>query len=84
MIFTFLHKPKPKKSNYKPVYYKPDEEDDKKKTISPKEYQEMDLQEKIQRTWSRERKYTSISKNTILRMFIVLLLLLIIIFFVKV
>ena len=42
MIFTFLHKPKPKRSNYKPVYYRPEEENDKKKIISPKEYEEME------------------------------------------
>lgn len=86
MSFMFLHKPKPKRSRYKPVFYKNESDDlnEERKKFNISSNKELDLQEKIRLSWSRERKHEGFSKESILKTFIVLLLLILIILFVKI
>lgn len=87
MSFTFLHRPKPKKFGYKPVFYKMEEEDvddKKRRIINPKENKELDLKDKIKKSWGRELRHSSISQENILRTIVVLVLLILTIFFVKI
>ena len=88
MGFTFLYRPKPKKFTYKPVFYKADEEEESKnnrrKIIISKENKESDLKTRIQKSWSKERQHTNVSKENIVRTLIILVLLIIVIFFVKI
>lgn len=87
MNFTFIHRPKPKKFSYKPVFYKnedEDQEDKKSRLLSSIKNEELDLKSKIHKTWSRERKHGLVSKDNILKTLVVLVLLILIIFFVKI
>lgn len=86
MSFMFLHKPTPKKSKYKPVFYKNESDDlnEERKKFNISSNKELDLQEKIRLSWSRERKHEGFSKESILKTFVVLLLLILIILFVKI
>lgn len=86
MSFMFLHKPKPKRSRYKPVFYKDDSEEltEEKKKFSIPNDKDMSLEEKIKISWSKERKHEGLSRESILKTIIVLLLLILIIFFVKI
>lgn len=86
MSFMFLHKPTPKKSRYKPVFYKNESDDlnEERKKFNISSNKELDLQEKIRLSWSRERKHEGFSKESILKTFVVLLLLILIILFVKI
>jgi hypothetical protein len=86
MSFMFLHKPKPKRSRYKPVFYKDDSEEmtEEKKKFSIPNDKDMSLEEKIKVSWSKERKHEGFSRESIIKTFIVLLLLILLIFFVKI
>ncbi len=86
MSFMFLHKPKPKRSRYKPVFYKneADELSDEKKKFNIPNDKDLSLEEKIRLNWSKERKHEGFSRESILKTFIVLLLLVLLIFFVKI
>ncbi len=87
MSFTFVHRPKPKKFGYKPVFYKNEEEDPDDRKLRLKssiKKEELDLKSKIHNSWARERKHGVVSKDNILKTLIVLILLILIIFFVKI
>ena len=52
MEFTFLHKPKPKKFEYKPRFYKPEAEPDKDGRV-PDETEQ--FARRLHREWSSKR-----------------------------
>lgn len=87
MGFIFIHRPKPKKFSYKPVFYKNEEEEneDKKSRLrSSLKNEDLDLKSKIHKSWSKERKHGVVSRDNILKTLVVLVLLILIIFFVKI
>jgi len=51
MNFTFLHRPEPRKYNYKPQFYVPDD----KKPINEKDFNPDKFGEKLRSNWERRR-----------------------------
>lgn len=88
MGFIFLYRPKPKKFTYKPVFYKAEEDEvsigKRHKILTTKENKEVNLKTRIQKSWSKERQHTTVSKENMIRTLIILVLLIIVIFFVKI
>lgn len=84
MKITFFYRVKPKVSAYKPVFYKPEEEQSGlEKKLKLQKDESLTLRERMNRRWEEERKYKSVSQKNIIRIIVVIAILIYIIFFLK-
>ena len=82
MKILFLYRPKPKSSQYKPVFFTPEEEQSSlEKKMKNHNDQETPLRDRLSRRWEEERKFKSVSQKTLLTAALVIIALIYIVFF---
>lgn len=82
MKILFLYRPKPKISQYKPVFFTPEEEQSSlEKKMKIHNDQETPLRDRLNRRWEEDRKYQKVSQKTLVTAIAVIAALVYIIFF---
>jgi hypothetical protein len=82
MKITFFYRVKPKTSNYKPIFFTP--EDDKsslKRKMDSHNDTSSSLRERLDRRWDEERKHKAVTQKNLFRAAAVIVILIYIIFF---
>ena len=82
MKISFFYRPKPKTSNYKPVFYKPEEEQSSlEKKLKNANDHTTPLRDRLSRRWEEERKHKAVSQKNLLKALAVIAALVYLIFF---